>query len=134
MSRPRTIKEIADRKLAGTHDFDASVREFIDSWQAMPFGSRPVAIRDEPTAIDPLHDAYLGALAEHLALSGGLAVPSWTEHPSRFLHEPYFAGGLESLKAILLVESPLAFRRRLIFISANALSRPRRQESAVPTK
>ena len=30
------------------------------------------------------------------------------------------------LKATLLVESPLAFRRRLIFISADALSRPHR--------
>ena len=33
-----------------------------------------------------------------------------------------FAGGLQSLKAILIVESPSAFRRRLIFISADALS------------
>jgi hypothetical protein len=38
------------------------------------------------------------------------------------------------LKAILIVESPSAFRRRLIFISADGLSRPRRgfEEESVP--
>ena len=35
------------------------------------------------------------------------------------MHSPFFAGGLESLKASLLVESPVAFRRRMIFVSAN---------------
>ena len=29
------------------------------------------------------------------------------------------------MKALLLAESPLAFRRRLIFVSHDALSRPR---------
>jgi hypothetical protein len=53
-----------------------------------------------------------------------LDAPAWTEKPQRFLREPFFAGGLESLKAILIVESPSAFRRRLIFISADGLSRP----------
>ena len=33
---------------------------------------------------------------------------------------------LESLKAILTVESPVAFRRRLLFVGKDALDRPRR--------
>jgi hypothetical protein len=48
----------------------------------------------------------------------------------RFLREPFFSGGLESLKAILIVESPSAFRRRLIFISADGISRPHRSFAA----
>ena len=60
-------------------------------------------------------------------MSEQMRIPDWVEKPDRFLNEPFFAGGLDSLKATLLVESPLAFRRRLIFISANALSRPRRE-------
>jgi hypothetical protein len=59
----------------------------------------------------------------------GLPIPPWVEQPQRFLDKPFFAGGLESLKAILLAESPLAFRRRQIFVSANALSRPREHSS-----
>ena len=66
---------------------------------------------------------YALAVAEHLASRFGLSIPPWTDGAERFLDKPFFAGGLESLKAILLVESPSAFRRRQIFVSANALSR-----------
>jgi hypothetical protein len=96
----------------------------------MTNSERAAAIADEPYAIGKVHDAYLAALAEHLGLSAQILVPAWTEQQPRFLTEPFFAGGLESLKAILLAESPLAFRRRLIFISANALSRPDRVMAA----
>ena len=57
-------------------------------------------------------------------------VPDWVHGPERLLERPFFAGGLESLKAVFLVESPLAFRRRQIFVSANALSRPRDAEAS----
>ena len=124
MTRPHAIAEIARRKLAGAQQFDAAVREFVDSWQMSSPSQQLACIREEPPCINAIYDAYLAALAEHLALSAKIPAPDWTEGPSRFLKEPHFAGGLESLKPILLVESPLAFRRRLIFISANALSRP----------
>jgi hypothetical protein len=123
-NRPECIAEIARLAKEGAQPFDAAVREFIDAWQFMPPSAHASAIRQEPCRLDAIRDAYLAALAEHLALSDRIDVPEWTEHPTRFLREPFFAGGLESLKAILLVESPLAFRRRLIFISADGLSRP----------
>ena len=126
MRRPEEIAEIARRAGAGLQAFDPAVREFLDSWQGMDEERRAAAIADEPALVGRIQDAYLAALAEHLALSARVPVPVWTEAPNRFLSEPFFAGGLESLKAILLVESPLAFRRRLIFISADGLSRPRR--------
>ena len=126
MARPRTIAEIAGRATDGHGAFDRAVREFLDSWQILAQEERNGALMREPERIGTLQDAYLGALTEHLALSEHLPVPEWTEKPNRFLSEPFFAGGLESLKATLLVESPLAFRRRLIFISADALSRPDR--------
>lgn len=127
--RPKTIAEIATRANADPGAFDRAVREFLDSWQTMPAASHGAALEGEPALVGRVHDAYLAALAEHLALSDRIAVPEWTERATRFLSEPFFAGGLESLKATLLVESPLAFRRRLIFISADALSRPRRTMS-----
>jgi hypothetical protein len=126
MKRPTSIAEIARRAREKTQGFDAAVREFLDSWQTMTNAERTTAIADEPSAVGKVQDAYLAALAEHLGLSARTFVPAWTEQGWRFLTEPFFAGRLESLKATLLVESPLAFRRRLIFISANALSRPNR--------
>jgi hypothetical protein len=124
--RPKSIAEIAERAAEGFGAFDRAVREFLDSWQSLG-AAREAALSEEPVSVGRIQDAYLGALAEHLALSEKLSVAEWTEKPGRFLTEPFFAGGLESLKAILLVESPLAFRRRLIFISADALSRPQRE-------
>jgi hypothetical protein len=124
--RPQSISEIAKRAVHGLQPFDPSVAEFLDQWQTMSGPERRHAITTEPAEITSVKDAYLAALAEHLAREAGYDVPAWTEKPARFLEEPFFAGGLESLKAILLVESPPAFRRRLIFISADALSRPDR--------
>lgn len=126
MQRPRSISEIAERETRGSQSFDPSVAEFLDEWQTMSKTDRQHAIAIEPAEIGGVKDAYLAALAEHLAPEAGIGAPAWTEEFSRFLHQPFFAGGLESLKAILPVESPPAFRRRLIFVSANALSRPDR--------
>ena len=124
--RPRTIAEIARREKDEVRPFDMSVREFLDAWQTMTPLQRSDAIAAEPVRLGAVKHAYLAALAEHLALSTAMPVPAWADDAGRFLNEPFFAGGLESLKAILLVESPLAFRKRLIFISADALTRPRR--------
>ena len=125
--RPQSLTEMALRTSDGSCEFDACVREFLDEWQTLSRAHKIAAIEGEPQELGGVKDAYLAALAEHLALSDRLPVPAWTEQPERFLSKPFFAGGLESLKAILLVESPLAFRRRLIFISADGLSRPSRQ-------
>lgn len=125
--RPQSVAEIAGRANRGAGTFDPAVREFLDAWQLMSSEQRVAALSSEPLRLGGVKDAYLAALAEHLALSDRLPVPAWTEETDRFLSEPFFAGGLESLKAILLVESPLAFRRRLIFISADGLSRPPRR-------
>lgn len=68
-------------------------------------------------------NAYLASVAETLCREASLDPPCWTEAPEYYLPRPWFAGGLESLKAILIAESPVAFRRRNLFVSANALSR-----------
>jgi hypothetical protein len=125
-ARPGKIAEIARRVASREDRFDPAVREFLDSWQGMSQPSRAQALAEEPPRVGRVEDAYLGALAEHLASEADLPSPGWTEKPERFLEEPFFAGGLESLKATLIVESPSAFRRRLIFISADGLTRPRR--------
>jgi hypothetical protein len=122
--RPETLCEVARRVNRGEQQFDTAVLEFLDSFYANP-ELRLSAIEVRPELIDALHDAYLAAVAEHLAKSYRLPVPEWTETQGNDLHEPFFAGGLETLKGILVAESPTAFRRRLLFVSKDALSRPR---------
>jgi hypothetical protein len=122
--RPKTLCEVARRVNKNEQKFDTAVLEFLDSFYANP-ELRASAIMDRPELIDTLRDAYLSAVAEHLAKSYGLEVPEWTEMQGNGLHDPFFAGGLETLKGVLVAESPTAFRRRLLFVSKDALSRPR---------
>jgi len=85
---------------------------------------RTALVCDPPESTgQPETDAYLAALAESLCREGGMRPPAWTEQQRFYLKRPWFAGGLESLKAILLAESPAPFRRRNLFVSANALDR-----------
>ena len=125
--RPRSLKEVA---LWGAEqgDTDSFLREFLDEFYvAVDSDSRARMLRPEPPLLaDEKANAYLGAVAEHLARRDRLPIPPWTARAPRFLHRPYFPGGLESLKATMLKESPTAFRRRMIFVGADPLYRPRR--------
>jgi hypothetical protein len=123
-TKPKTLCEVVGRVKRGEQEFDPSLREFLDAFYANP-NSRQAALKDRPDSIDAVHDAYIAAVAEHLSQSFGLPLPEWTEAHGNDLHEPFFAGGLQSLKGVLTVESPSAFRRRLLFVSKDALSRPR---------
>lgn len=122
--KPATLGEVVRRVKAGERTFDPSLREFLDLFYANP-DQRPRAIEEKPASLDAVHDAYVAAVAEHLARVYGLPIPEWSENHGNGLYEPFFAGGLQSLKAVLLAESPTAFRRRLLFVSKDALSRPR---------
>jgi len=70
-------------------------------------------------------DAYIGAVGEHLARRWGLTIPKWTDDPRRFLDTPCFPDKFEFSKPILLRDSPIAFRRRMIFTDAEPLRRGR---------
>ncbi len=108
---------------SGKQTFGVATREFLDELKRMNEAERVIALDTEPRAIGDFEDAYLGALAEELAKRSHLMPPPWSEQPSRFLRRAWFASDLESLKAILLAESPASFRRRQLFVSANALER-----------
>jgi hypothetical protein len=127
---PRTLLDVAEVARGGRTLFDLALSEFLDEFYTRP-GARQAMIAEEPPALGRFEDAWLGAVAEHLARRWGLEIPTWVDQPHRFLDRPFFAGGLESLKAILLAESPLAFRKRQIFVEAEPLRRARMPGGAV---
>jgi hypothetical protein len=122
--RPRTLHELSVRVRDGDQAFDPGLREFLDGFYANR-ERREAALEARPVPLDDVRDAYLAATAEYLAGVFEMQVPEWSDTHGRALRRPFFAGGLESLKALLTVESPTAFLRRLLFVSKNALSRPR---------
>jgi len=126
-SRPTSIGQAASLGIRLGHR-DAYLREFLDEFYSEDDDDlRAAMLQDEPPLVEAARaNAYYAAVAEHLALTYGLPVPKWTSSPSRFLDRPYFPCGLESLKATLLRESPVAFRRRMIFVDAEPIYRPRK--------
>lgn len=127
MHRPRSLAEVAERgrEFGG---IDANFREFLDEFYSEASADkRAMMLAEEPPLTASVREnAYLAAAAEHLALRNDLPIPQWVNGEARFLKRPFFPSGLESLKAALLVESPSAFRRRMIFVGADPLYRPRR--------
>jgi hypothetical protein len=82
------------------------------------------AFADEPAATgDTRVDAALAALAEHLSRRDGWHTPVWALNQAREASPWWFVTPLVGLHAKVLVESPLSFRKRGVFISADGLSR-----------
>jgi hypothetical protein len=129
--RPTSLQEVV--ATSAPTEILAGLREFLDEFYG---GRHPrqAMLDPEPAPTgDALVDAHLAAAAEHLARVYGLEVPPWAGAPSRFLARPHVAGP-PGMAGIYLVESPLAYRRRNLFVGHDPLPRPRRREPyAAPT-
>jgi hypothetical protein len=67
-------------------------------------------------------DALFASVIETLCDELSIPIPDWLLNiPAS--SEPYFPSGLETLKAITLVETPAHFRSRKVFVSDNFLFR-----------
>ncbi len=92
---------------------------FVDDFR---YYQQVAAIAQPFELTNPKMDALLASSTEYLCDELGLEVPKWvTEVPA--VPDPWFVSGLESLKAITLVETPVWFRIRKIFVLENFLSR-----------
>ncbi len=124
--RPTSLSEAV---CVGGRDFALALDEFLDEfYMAYPDREIMQAMIDAPPPLigDIFSDSYIGAVGEHLAMRWNLDVPLWTDTPERAgARHPRFIPDLPSLRSILLVESPYAFRRRNIFTSEEPLQRAR---------
>lgn len=113
------------RRVRGGEPFLPCVRDVLDEVGLMATPAqrhRAVSQAPEPTG-DVRYDAYLAALAEHLAAEHDLERPAWSCERDRFLDRFWFVSEVKGFRAIAIVESPAAFRRRGIFIAAASLRR-----------
>lgn len=120
----QTLEAVAGRIRAG-EDFHHAVREFLDEFALRgDDSSRAEAIAGRPaTTGDPRHDAYLAALAEHLAAVHGLSRPEWSVEPGRFLDRFWFVSEVPGFRAVAIAQAPAAFRRRGVFVPERSLHR-----------
>ncbi len=124
LQRPQSLAEVARRTADGeSFEFELSdfLHEFASRGTAAMLTEPPCELRAK-YGMGDIQDAYLAAVAVYLAGRIGCAAPSWTHQPERTLPRPWFASPGRHMRAVLLVESPAAFRERNLFVSSNALS------------
>lgn len=122
--RPTSLADVAKWTLEG-ESFSYTLRNFLDEFYARP---QAEALAEEPARLKgvangEVYDAYLAAVGEELARGFKLAHPRWIWAEDRKLRRPWFASEMQSLRAVLIHESPAGFRSRNLFVSENALAR-----------
>jgi hypothetical protein len=121
--RPKSLKEVA-AQTESLADFGRNLRDWLH--EVRRFSSRPQverALADEPATLKDrfpqgeIADAWLAAYAEHAASRIDRTPPTWAFDASRVAREPWFADESAShrLRALALVHSPLAFKRRNLY-------------------
>jgi hypothetical protein len=129
MFRPETLADVARFARRDPAELPRALDGFVDEFYLdhpdKAAQQRRLDPVPEPVG-DPLCDAWIGAAGEHLAQRWGLSVPPWTQRRVHFaLNDPVFLPASPALRAIVIVESPPAFRARLIFTRAEPLARAR---------
>ena len=123
---PCSLAEAVEQHRVG-RDFGVALKSFPDEFY-LTGDERQSTNEQEPSLIgDKRVDAYIGAVGEHLAQRWHLHhIPQWTSKKEWFVDWPWFPDGESpKLKMILLMESPIAFRRRDIYTEAEPLRRAR---------
>jgi hypothetical protein len=120
------LAEVAELAARGD-SFDRCLANFLDEFYSAPsinaLASEPAPLAPRFADLGRVQDAYLAATAEELARQFNLLRPAWIDAETRKLRRPWFASPLAALRAVLLLESPAAFRSRNLFVSENALAR-----------
>lgn len=125
--RPMTMADLGYHIAASLSD-EPKVRrlvlEFLTEYEDAGLISHQGLLDPEPAPTgDRRWDAFLAALAEHLAFHDGLSCPAWVGAPERFLDRWWFLSNTPSARAEAMVTAPASFLRRGVFIERRDLDR-----------
>ena len=114
-----TAVETKDRIDTDPKWWKIPLMEFVDDFRR----DRDPAMVAEPFRLsDERKDAVLASVIETLCDELDIAIPAWL-HDVPPCKEPYFVAEMENLKAMSLVETPIHFRLRKVFVMENFLHR-----------
>ena len=117
--KPQTIRETKERMLAMPDHWQVPFMDFVDDFRR----SKDLSLLVDSFVADNEHwDALLASTVEYLCMEQGVDVPEWVRNVPT-CKNPWFVSGMDSLRAITLVESPAPFRARKIFVLENFLNR-----------
>jgi hypothetical protein len=98
-------------------DYESVLRHEGPAAAAAMFAAAPDETGDQRV------DAAFAGLAEHLARRDGWPAPAWTREERRSTATWWFVASLPGFHPRAMVESPLSFRKRGVFITSDALER-----------
>ena len=114
-----TIKVTKEKISADERWWKVYFYDFVDDFRF----HRDLAAVSEPFVFDNnKYDALLASTVEALCQELNLQPPEWTKRVPA-CDEPFFVAGFENLKATAIVESPLLFRIRKVFVTRSFLQR-----------
>ena len=129
MTRPQSLREVSAVAGGEPDALAVALREFLDEFYLdHPDKAAQARRLAEPVEIvgEAFTDAWIAATGEHLARRWGLEVPPWTRRREHdLLTRPRFVPDMPSVRGMLIVMSPPAFRSRLLFTVAEPLMRAR---------
>ena len=115
LRRPQTLADVAEIARQNSSDFAMALDELVDEFYL--YHPDKIAQQKHLDAVPSCVDD---------PQRWGLKVPNWTKRSFDFaLQKPVFLLANIALRGIVIVESPPAFRSRLIFTRAEPLARAR---------
>ncbi len=114
-----TLKQTKLEILVAPNFWKIPLMNFVDDFR---YHKNLKAIAEPFILGDNKIDAVLASTAEALCEEMNLEIPQWLSQIAA-CNEPFFVSGLDNLKAATIVQSPLRFRIRKIFVLENFLSR-----------
>lgn len=104
----------------GFNSWKIHFMDFVDEFRRTK--DRRLLILPPLANLDPRLRCLLGCIVVQLCHEVNMAAPDWAVNQAP-LKNPWFVSEIESLKAIALTESPIAFRIKNIFVFRNFLDR-----------
>ena len=97
------------------------VIRFVDDFRRNPNLEK---IQKPPTYSNNVAQAFYAGVVEELTKEQNMNTPMWVFSPKYYLQNPVFLGGLKGIYRIfIMLETPLSFKARNIFIGANTFDR-----------
>ena len=126
--RPQSLQETAVE--SGTYkEFGYNLKDFLHEVTAAVKRKESLApmLAVEPPRLAArfkegyICDAFLAGTADYFARIHHIPTPEWALAPDRILAEPWFAVDYIEVRALLLRDTPSAFKDKNIFIFESAL-------------
>ena len=114
-----TIRETKEKMNADEKWWKIYFYDFVDDFR---FHKNLQAVSEPFSFDDDKFDALLASTVEVLCIELSLKTPDWTKNVPA-CRQPFFVAGFENLKAAAIVESPLRFRIRKVFVTSSFLQR-----------